>query len=239
MWEEWYGMHEYHVAATSLTLRLHFQGVDIPDVLTVVQWRVPKDLNTLMQHFGHAGQEFSLQAVAILLAEPKWFLEDHQKRHAQKRKRIQNRKKKASRPRTDAGARTGNFSLLDNVSGSEGDTGTNAGNKNNSIPNGNREGASDVEEAIKSISITAGGTGRSCKRTTDEVMRLFINVHLLRGRKRCHRFHSNHYYNMADIRKSFNLDLKFRFANHFPVFVFSCRSTMLCPLHAQGPINLL
>ena len=225
-------MHEYHVAATSLTLGLHFQGVDIPDVLTVMQWRVPKDLNTLMQCFGHAGQEFSLQAVAILLAELKWFLEDHQKRHTWKRKQIQKRKKKVSRPRTDAGARTGNFSLLDNASGSEGDTSTNAGNKNNSIPNGDREGASDVEEAIKSISITAGGTGRSCKQITDKVMWLFINAHLLCGRKCCCHFHSNHYYNMADIRKLFNLDSKFHFANHFPVFVFSCRSTMLCPLHA-------
>jgi hypothetical protein len=30
-----------------------------------------------MQHFGHAGRDFSLQAIAILLAEPKWFLEDY------------------------------------------------------------------------------------------------------------------------------------------------------------------
>jgi superfamily II DNA/RNA helicase len=62
------------------------QGVDILDVLTVVQWRVPKDLNILMQQFGCAAQDFSLQAVAILVAEPKWFLEDHQKRLARKRK---------------------------------------------------------------------------------------------------------------------------------------------------------
>jgi len=191
-----------------------------------------------MQRFGRAGQDFSLQAVAILIAEPKWFLEDHQKKLAQKRKRIQKGKKKASRPRTNAGARTGDVSSSDE-SGSGGDTGTNAGNKNKNTLNGDREDTSDVEEAIKSISITAGGTGRGCKRTTDKVMWLFINAHLLCGRKRCRRFHSNHYYNTADIRKSFNLDLKFRFADHFPVFVFSCPSTVLHPLLAQGPINLL
>ena len=65
---------------------IRLQGVDIPDVLIVVQWRAPRDLNTLMQRFGRAGRDFSLQAVGILLAEPKWFLEDHQKRLARKRK---------------------------------------------------------------------------------------------------------------------------------------------------------
>ena len=174
----------------------------------------------------------------ILIAELKWFLEDHQKKLAQKRKRIQKGKKKASRLRTDAGARTGDISSLDELV-SEGDTSANADNKNKNIPNGDREDASDVKEAIKSISITAGGTGRGCKQTTDKVMWLFINVHLLCGRKHCCHFHSNHYYNTADICKSFNFNLKFHFADHFPVFVFSCPSTVLHPLLSQGPINLL
>ena len=95
----------------------------------------------------------------------------------------------------------------------------NAGNKNNNIPNGVGEDASDVEEAIKSISITAGGTGRGCKRTTDKVMLLFINAHRLRGRKHCRRFHSNYYYRTADIRKLFILDLRFRFANVSRLFL--------------------
>ena len=216
MWEEWYGLHAYYVVVMSLTPVLCLQGVDIPDVLTVVQWRVPKDLNTLMQRFGRAGRDFSLQAVAILLAEPKWFLEDHQKRLARKRKQSQKRRKKALKPRTEVGARTGDVSSSNNESDSEGETSQNAGNNNNNIPNGDcdKEDTSDVEEAIKSIIVTAGGTGKGCKRITDKdkVMRLFINAHLLRGRKRCRRFHSNHYYRTADIRKSFvrlKLDVSF------------------------------
>jgi hypothetical protein len=39
----------------------------------------------------------------------------------------------------------------------------------------------------------------------DQVMRLFINMHLLHGRKCCCHFHSNHYYRTANIRKSFIL----------------------------------
>ena len=107
----------------------------------------------------------------------------------------------------DTGARTGGKSDL------EEETSMNAGNKNNSIPNGDGEGKSDVEEAIKSISIMAGGTGRGSKQTTDKVMRLFINAHLLRGRKHCRRFHSNHYYRTTDIRELFILDSRFCFAN--------------------------
>jgi len=181
-----------------------------------MQWRAPKDLNTLIQRFGHAGRDFSLQAVAILLAEPKWFLEDHQKRLARKRKRTEKRKKKVSRLRAITGARTSDVSSSENVSDLEGETSLNAGNKNNNIPDGEGEGASDVEEAIKSISIMAGGTDRGSKRTTDKVMRMFINAHLLHGRKRCRRFHINHYYRTADIHKSFILDLRVRFANHSP-----------------------
>jgi len=135
----------------------------------------------------------------------------------------------SSTTRAEPGARTSNVSSSDNKSNSEGETGINAGNNNNNIPNGdrNREGSSDVEEAIKSINITAGGTGRGCKRTTDKVMRLFINTHLLHGRKHCRRFHSNHYYRTTDIHKSFILDLRVHFANHFPPF-FSAKPPLCC-----------
>ena len=169
-----------------------------------------------MQRFGRAGRDFSLQAVAILLAEPTWFLEDHQKRLVQKRKRrLRSQKggKKASSARTDTGTRTNDVSSSDNEPDSEGDNSMNAGNKDDDNLNGDREGTSDVEEAIKSFNIMAGGTVKGCKRTTDEVMRLFINAHLLRGRKRCRRFHSNHHYRTADIRRSFVLDPRHCFAN--------------------------
>ena len=169
-----------------------------------------------MQRFGRAGRDFSLQAVAILLAEPRWFLEDHQKRLARKRKRSQKGRTKPSSPRTETGARASDVGSSDDELGSEKETSMDAGNENNNLPNGDREGTSDVEEAIKSINITAGGTGKGRKQSTDEVMRLFINAHSLRGRKRCRRFHSNNYYRTADIRNSFILDLRLRFANHFP-----------------------
>ena len=214
---------------------LHLQGINVPDMLTVVQWRVPKDLNTLMQHFGCVGQDFLLQAVGILLAELRWFLEDHQKRLERKRKQSQKSNKNVSRLRTDTGARTSDVGSSDDESGSEGQTGVDVSNKNNSILTGNREGASDVEEAIKSINVTAGGTGRGCKQTTDMVMWLFINTHLLCGRRHCHCFHSNHYYGTADIHRSFILDLRL----YLLMFVFSSASTVLCSLHAQGPTNLL
>jgi len=114
-----------------------------------------------MQRFGRAGRDFSLQAIGILLAEPRWFLEDHQKRLARRMKQGWSGRKKALRPRTDPGARVSNIGCSDNKSGSEEEIGVNAGDKNKNIPPGDREGASDVEEAIKSIPITAGGRG--CK----------------------------------------------------------------------------
>jgi hypothetical protein len=76
----------YHDMMTSLTHCPRLQGVDIPDVLVIVQWRAPKDLNILIQCFGCAAQDFSLQAVAILIAEPRWFLEEDRKEQACKRK---------------------------------------------------------------------------------------------------------------------------------------------------------
>ncbi|KAI0072283.1 hypothetical protein K474DRAFT_1555970, partial [Panus rudis PR-1116 ss-1] len=52
------------------------QGLDVPDILIVVQWKVPKDINTLMQRFGRAVRNQALQGTAILIAEPQWFYED-------------------------------------------------------------------------------------------------------------------------------------------------------------------
>ncbi|KAI0267689.1 P-loop containing nucleoside triphosphate hydrolase protein, partial [Gloeopeniophorella convolvens] len=48
-------------------------GVDLPDILLVVQWRVPSDLCTLVQRFGRAARSLELQGLAILIAEPKHF----------------------------------------------------------------------------------------------------------------------------------------------------------------------
>jgi hypothetical protein len=78
------------------------------------------------------------------------------------------------RPRAHTGARTSDVvDSSDNKSDLVGGENVNA----------DEEPASDVEEAIKSIRITA--VGKDCKQTTDKVMRLFINAHLLCGRKHC------------------------------------------------------
>ncbi|TFK78706.1 P-loop containing nucleoside triphosphate hydrolase protein [Polyporus arcularius HHB13444] len=63
-------------------------GLDIPDVLIVVQWKVPRDLN-LIQRFGRGARNPSLQAVAVLIAEPTWFYEVQLKRQQEKEKKRQ------------------------------------------------------------------------------------------------------------------------------------------------------
>ncbi|PSS32230.1 hypothetical protein PHLCEN_2v1999 [Hermanssonia centrifuga] len=62
-------------------------GLDIADVKIVVQWKVPKSLNTLMQRFGRAARNPLLQGIAILLAEPSWFYEERLALEQRKRKR--------------------------------------------------------------------------------------------------------------------------------------------------------
>lgn len=49
------------------------QGIDIPDVYIIVQFRVPVSMSTWLQRTGRAVQDFMLQGTAILLAEPTMF----------------------------------------------------------------------------------------------------------------------------------------------------------------------
>ncbi|CDO74559.1 hypothetical protein BN946_scf184632.g16 [Trametes cinnabarina] len=51
-------------------------GVDIPDVDIVVQWKTTCDLDSLWQRFGRAARGPGTNAVAVLLAEPKFFDEE-------------------------------------------------------------------------------------------------------------------------------------------------------------------
>lgn len=55
------------------------QGLDIPDILIVVQWKTPDSLCTLMQRFGRGARDKSLAARAILIAEPRVFDDDVEK----------------------------------------------------------------------------------------------------------------------------------------------------------------
>ena len=47
--------------------------MDLDDIYYVVQWKVTCDLNSLWQRFGRGGRGQGTEAVAILLAEKKYF----------------------------------------------------------------------------------------------------------------------------------------------------------------------
>jgi len=55
------------------------QRIDLPDIQIIVQWKVPTDLNTLMQRFGHGVRNPSLMGITILITEPWYFYDEHQK----------------------------------------------------------------------------------------------------------------------------------------------------------------
>ena len=165
------------------------QGIDIPDVLMVVQWKVTTDLNILIQRFGRAARNFALQAVAILIAEPKWFYDEHERKQTRKRKRQQkltSARKQRSAP-----------NVVRKVEGnhSESDEEHLHGTKTNRDIPGVTPGAADqdVEKCIRAIAVDQKG------KSINDSVRFFINAWWLRGRKRCRRFHSNHFYKNDEI----------------------------------------
>jgi len=67
-----------------LALRLLYiltclQGIDIPDIQIVVQYGAPKELSTWWQRAGRAGHDLSIDAIAILLVEPRHFDDEKEK----------------------------------------------------------------------------------------------------------------------------------------------------------------
>ena len=60
---------------TSLLIRskTHLQGLDLCSIRVVVQYRMPKKLDALVQRFGCAGCDPLIQATAILLVEKTYF----------------------------------------------------------------------------------------------------------------------------------------------------------------------
>ena len=63
------------------------QGIDIPDIRVVVQWKVPSSLLTLWQHFGCAGRDRSQEATAVLLVEKEYFDEERKLKVARQEKK--------------------------------------------------------------------------------------------------------------------------------------------------------
>ena len=71
------------------------------NIRIVVQWRLTCDLNTLWQRFGRAARDPSLDAVAILFVEGKYFDDEKDKRtRAQKRKAEQELERQRKKART-------------------------------------------------------------------------------------------------------------------------------------------
>ncbi|KAI0702311.1 P-loop containing nucleoside triphosphate hydrolase protein, partial [Cytidiella melzeri] len=77
-------------------------GLDIPNIEIVVQWKVPNNLDTLIQRFGRAVRDYSLQGVAILISEPQWFYED-QKRLQKTREQRRAKRQRAEEDNTQLG----------------------------------------------------------------------------------------------------------------------------------------
>ncbi|EDR02022.1 uncharacterized protein LACBIDRAFT_310214 [Laccaria bicolor S238N-H82] len=67
-------------------------GIDLPDISIVVQWRATCDMCTLWQCFSHAACDFSLNAIALFLVEPKHFDDTKAEKVARKEKRDGKRK---------------------------------------------------------------------------------------------------------------------------------------------------
>jgi superfamily II DNA helicase RecQ len=68
------------------------QGIDIPDVTLVVQYRVPRELSTWIQRAGRAARNPDLSATAVLIAEPTFF--DEEREAAAQRAADRNAKKR-------------------------------------------------------------------------------------------------------------------------------------------------
>lgn len=90
------------------------QGMDIPNIPRIYQWRVTCDLNTLWQRFGRAARGPGTEAIAVLFAESKYFDEEKEKaaKAAEARaakaatKAVDSEKGKRSREASDIGDAT-------------------------------------------------------------------------------------------------------------------------------------
>ncbi len=85
------------------------QGIDIPDIEIVVQWRTMCDLSTLWQRFGRAAREPGREALAVLFVEAKYFDEERaevERRTVRRREMAEQRVKareQGKRPRNAEG----------------------------------------------------------------------------------------------------------------------------------------
>ncbi|KAG1896394.1 uncharacterized protein F5891DRAFT_893653, partial [Suillus fuscotomentosus] len=69
-------------------------GMDVPDIMLIIQWRAMCKLTTLWQRFGCAVRDRSLQGTALLFAEKEYFDDERQAKAARKKMRETNQKRK-------------------------------------------------------------------------------------------------------------------------------------------------
>ncbi|KAJ7767608.1 hypothetical protein B0H16DRAFT_1366245, partial [Mycena metata] len=69
-------------------------GLDLPDILLVIQWRSTCDMCTLWQCLGRAARDFKLFATGLFLVEPKRFDANIAKAEARAAKRAETSKKR-------------------------------------------------------------------------------------------------------------------------------------------------
>ncbi|KAJ6533074.1 hypothetical protein B0H19DRAFT_965140, partial [Mycena capillaripes] len=70
------------------------QGLDLPNILLVIQWRSTCDMCTLWQQLGRAARAFHLTAKGLFLVEPKRFDANIAKAEARAVKRAKTAKKR-------------------------------------------------------------------------------------------------------------------------------------------------
>ncbi|KAI5999082.1 P-loop containing nucleoside triphosphate hydrolase protein, partial [Pisolithus albus] len=67
-------------------------GMDVPDILMVIQWRASCNLSALWQHFGRAARDRQLAGTALLFAEKEYFNDKKAAKAARKARREETRK---------------------------------------------------------------------------------------------------------------------------------------------------
>ncbi|KAI5997895.1 P-loop containing nucleoside triphosphate hydrolase protein [Pisolithus albus] len=81
-------------------------GMDIPDIMMVIQWRATCNLAALWQCFGRAARDRRLTGTALLFAEKEYFNDEKAAKAARKAKREETRKRTAKEANLPGGSVT-------------------------------------------------------------------------------------------------------------------------------------
>ena len=95
---------------------IYLQGVDLPDITLIVQWRTKCDMCTLWQRLGRAARDPRLQAIAIIFVKDK-FTESEEKDAAKANREEQAQQKKRKAEEGSAGAPSAKRRATDSSAG--------------------------------------------------------------------------------------------------------------------------